>query len=453
MWTLQELYFSKNVVVRIGDLTVPWERFYNAAEVFGLVCCRKISHGAVGSFRHARLLETTQVVQSLRDRKEPWSTSTSASRLLLACRQQSASEFRDKVYALYSILKDSWARSDAPLPDYNLGIPDVYRWATILALRSADVPWDSILLGVCNCERKIQDLPSWSPDYSHSHPLPKVEDIFGFPHRSSLHRPSFSDAGHILHLQVAYLTSVVTTAHWQPVPTNTSDETWLAIIQQEFQDVPIDRRTFWRGISSPGSLSAQHFWVVDFARKSRFFKHWFDATAEAVGEDALLGTLRALLELQLSMTEFTFRQWACIFLGKPLPPSRTNRIVQADISRACISWETEVETLRSLARLSKLASRATPNPGFLAYEMVYNIHEAIISCFSDFTVLVLQSGTLALGYPGVQRDDQIGLATVPIIYRPSGDYFRMISPAFMATHDAENMINQSMEAGRELMFA
>jgi hypothetical protein len=253
---------------------------------------------------------------------------------------------------------------------------------------------------------------------------------------------------------VSFATEITSVTYWELPDADPTNGPLLEVIFYVLRGT-LDERRGWFGLRSPEAHPEQNLWLVKIVRKSMLFKEWFEITAAVIGDNRLIENLESILGLQFNPGEFWFRCWAAVFLGKPVytePMSTFQRNSQVPLMRLRVSWETRNATAMSIANLFKLSHLVANNAAFLVIDRVCEIHRGILSLFSDYAVLSLGSGALALGYPGVQPNDRVGILkeiTMPMIYRPSRDNYRMISPAFMK--DISNLLEVA-NTSQELLF-
>lgn len=168
MWTIQEISiaFVDRTFVRCGALEVPWAVLMIAQD--GM----KTSKYKWGRWAEATSLQkqfmTYLIVQRmpearamLDDGKGTYHNDPTVFDILTNTRKKQAGEPKDKVFALYGLMKE--LEVPFPKPDYSLSVEDAYREATV-----ASIKYDKnlyILYHVPSDQRR-PDLASWVPDFS-----------------------------------------------------------------------------------------------------------------------------------------------------------------------------------------------------------------------------------------------------------------------------------------------
>ncbi|CAE7001178.1 HET domain containing protein [Pyrenophora teres f. teres] len=183
IWVVQEVAAPPRVVVVYGTTSAPWTMFAIAARQYirhSETCCNHIAKSmprdelAVLEYSCDRIIS----IDDLRSAQQTYERSIRNSDermpngwkpierpllldLLIAFRDRTASDPRDKVYALLSMARTEEGR--APLvPDYSLSEVEVFRQVTLESIYATkDLSLFSTELG-----RKFRDdLPSWVPDW------------------------------------------------------------------------------------------------------------------------------------------------------------------------------------------------------------------------------------------------------------------------------------------------
>ncbi|OAL05362.1 HET-domain-containing protein, partial [Phaeosphaeriaceae sp. SRC1lsM3a] len=188
IWVVQEVILPPQVTVICGTVSAPWSIFARAASK-GLhhlhhCCAKDLQHlprdvlnvlqdfgERVTDIDHLRktcLEELGHTKRSYPDSDipelDPRHLSTeqrSLTALLRRFRGRKASDPRDKVYALLSLVEPSPHRPPL-MPDYSLSSAEVY---TLAALESIYSSASLTVLSVDNTRKYRQDLPSWVPDW------------------------------------------------------------------------------------------------------------------------------------------------------------------------------------------------------------------------------------------------------------------------------------------------
>ena len=175
-WTFQEPILAPNRMIACGSKIRGWNTFVHALFQCILLRCRE---GTL--FRAMPFLAIDNIIEG---KPEDFRLS----RLLYKAYEKQASDPRDRVYALYSLVQ---AYQKVPVPleiSYAMSVEDVYR-STVRFCIENEGSLD-ILTYVCEF-RNQSDLPSWVPDWrgwsnlgSHS----VIGDDLKF-HASSMSRP------------------------------------------------------------------------------------------------------------------------------------------------------------------------------------------------------------------------------------------------------------------------
>ncbi|KAJ8111614.1 hypothetical protein OPT61_g5836 [Boeremia exigua] len=178
IWVIQEVVVPPLIEAVYGAFSVPWEVFTLASRHLAkhsTQCCqeiytrlprdlRKVLDDFTQKVSGISELRTTQVKLGFpRIFHEPKVGSRSLLELLRRFRDRQASDSRDKVYALLSLVKtDEDSSVPSMLPDYSLSESRVFAQATLQCI------YGSGSLSVFSTElgRKFRsDLPSWVPDW------------------------------------------------------------------------------------------------------------------------------------------------------------------------------------------------------------------------------------------------------------------------------------------------
>ncbi|TVY80898.1 Heterokaryon incompatibility protein 6, OR allele [Lachnellula suecica] len=160
IWVIQEVVVPETVTVVYGSATAPWEMFVNAARWDS----RNRTSSAPLNFPREYstvLAYFSRFILDINHMRELWRHGKQTSLLLLLRRfsGRRASDDRDKVYALLSLVRNQ----TSIFPNYSLTVPEVFQ-ATVL-----DIIRTTRSLGVLAGDlgrKDRQDLPSWVPDWS-----------------------------------------------------------------------------------------------------------------------------------------------------------------------------------------------------------------------------------------------------------------------------------------------
>jgi hypothetical protein len=168
MWTVQEvtLPLVENVVMRCGSTSIPWLFLLMAVNYL------KISKYKWGKWDEATYLQK-HISGLLMDNRQPNFRAAfhpeqrninpykGILHILAAAREKKATEPKDKIFALFGVMKDLGL--DLPLPDYQKSLEEVYTEAAI-----ACIDYDKCLdiLFEVPSDHRCSKLPSWVPDWS-----------------------------------------------------------------------------------------------------------------------------------------------------------------------------------------------------------------------------------------------------------------------------------------------
>jgi hypothetical protein len=168
MWTVQEvtLPLVENVIVRCGSTSLPWLYLLMAVNYL------KITKYRWGKWDEATYLQK-HISALLMDNRHPtFSKAFHAEQnrinpykgilqILAAAREKKATEPKDKIFALFGVMKELGL--DLPLPNYQKSQEQVYTEAAI-----ACISYDKCLdiLFEAPSDHRCSTLPSWVPDWS-----------------------------------------------------------------------------------------------------------------------------------------------------------------------------------------------------------------------------------------------------------------------------------------------
>lgn len=187
IWTLQEIYLAREAHVFCGRLTIAWSRYNEFRSLLldtrcpGFVYSGKSAKKARFSSVLSYLVET-----KILNRDRNWGD---LSTLLMGSGGRHAFIDKDYIYGTLGILEDS-TRQKIPI-DYSpsTSTAKVYAEATRLACESYKDPssyWNLLLSVHRKRPKKVEQLPSWCPDFSNA----KLDDDF----RDTTGRPVISDS-------------------------------------------------------------------------------------------------------------------------------------------------------------------------------------------------------------------------------------------------------------------
>lgn len=186
VWVVQEVVLPPEVTLICGSISASWGLFSRAVRQYNYhtqSCCSIVTHTlprdclkVLSSFskkiedlEEMRCIMSGTVTQHM-DGTMILPTSRSDGQisllsLLRRFKSRKASDPRDKVYALLSLVKDDGNAYKAMNPDYSLTEVQVFQLATLHSIYSSSSL--SVLHG--DISRKFrQDLPSWVPDWEAS---------------------------------------------------------------------------------------------------------------------------------------------------------------------------------------------------------------------------------------------------------------------------------------------
>jgi hypothetical protein len=168
MWTVQEatLPHIENVVVYCGSTSIAWIHLLIA-----------INYLRISKYRWGRWAEATQLQKQISGLlmdirnpgfraifdNEPSNTNAGQNTLqiLVSARKKKASEPKDKIFALFGVLKELGLH--LPMPDYQNSLEQIYTEAAIACInhgKSLDILFEA------PSDNRRAGLPSWVPDWS-----------------------------------------------------------------------------------------------------------------------------------------------------------------------------------------------------------------------------------------------------------------------------------------------
>jgi hypothetical protein len=162
IWTVQEVAFSRTCVVLCGSSSMPWDLFVNAAAFLNLPQLGKLrlTSGSINAFGtiflRDMLLKHLQKRLDSTEIRQPENVTRRLNELVFL----RSSDPKDKIFGLYSIA--TALGLTMPVPDYSKPVEIVYEEATlafILNTRSIGV-----LEYACSNQRRL-GLPTWVPDW------------------------------------------------------------------------------------------------------------------------------------------------------------------------------------------------------------------------------------------------------------------------------------------------
>ncbi|MCJ1392041.1 hypothetical protein MMC18_004908 [Xylographa bjoerkii] len=171
IWVIQEAVMARQIIVTCGSFQMEWETLHQAADTLDMIDCTPGINGV-----NMRIM-SLQRYHRRRSEKD-----LGLLRLLLNEKSQSATDDRDKIYALVGLATD--IRTDQCLQgiqlviDYDSDVRDVY----IQLACSVITTYNSLSIltasGVPNAIGK-HNLPSWVPDWSMPHSQKTLMDRVG----------------------------------------------------------------------------------------------------------------------------------------------------------------------------------------------------------------------------------------------------------------------------------
>jgi hypothetical protein len=175
IWVVQEITMPRHVTMVYGSVSAPWGMFARAALSFNRhlsSCCSSLAEAIPRDELRVLVDFSDQIwgIEQLRTShfehamggnigsETPRGEKTMLS-LLQQFRGRKASDPRDKVYALLSLVPPGGTEL---LPDYSLSVEEVFRKATLDILKVSG----SLLVLSTDIGRKFRsDLPTWVPDW------------------------------------------------------------------------------------------------------------------------------------------------------------------------------------------------------------------------------------------------------------------------------------------------
>ncbi|KAK2611427.1 hypothetical protein N8I77_004766 [Diaporthe amygdali] len=429
-WTLQEILLSSSIILIQGNLEIDWHDF-----------CLAVDHGLrmhiwifldSGTFVAEEIIPYLSI-KSLQLQLGLYGDSTSnrpdfgaegVLKLLEKCRQRESKDPRDKIYAIFGIIKAVQKMrppSDAVHrmfmdPDYTNPVVYVYRMLTqqlIEATESLDV------LGVCPPSTR-RGLPSWVTDWS-------VSDSFAVPlARDSLDRPRRTHAARGAPARVRFPPDAVT------LVLRGHEVTKVKAISEVLTRVHFTLETRESKDDSTDSATGGFRSTV----KELYEETHADLHAEA-------SYFHTLLEWERFASKTTAQNpgggdpqsvyWKTLCAGTydPSDPSKTEAMYQ--------EWLKVLVNLRNNEkRFGSFSSKINP--------MIYTMQSISWSVgFPEFTPFLecaierrfgwCENEWLCLLPEGAQKDDRVVLAEggkVPLVLRPDGDgYYMFVGEAYI----------------------
>ncbi|KAF4463847.1 hypothetical protein FALBO_9335 [Fusarium albosuccineum] len=167
MWTVQEVTLPtpNDIIVYCGEASIEWAKLYLATDVLGaigyqwgdwmksMMLLRFLVQMMI-RFRFPSARETMNSIPGL-------GLDMHISHMLVYCKTKLATDPKDKVYALYGLMKHM--KIELPDPDYNKSLCDIYTEITTTALKHDH---NMLALFFAPSDLRRPGLPSWVPDWS-----------------------------------------------------------------------------------------------------------------------------------------------------------------------------------------------------------------------------------------------------------------------------------------------
>ncbi|KAL6876802.1 heterokaryon incompatibility protein domain-containing protein [Trichoderma novae-zelandiae] len=161
IWVVQEAVVAQRLIVRYGNVAVPWELLVAAADVLSGWESVHAKFPSSISTTELKVFNLFSRVSNLNHFRREW-TRSQGTNLLLLLRYfgfRRASDERDRVYALLGLCNEATIFR----PDYSLQTAEVYMAPVLLTIRNTKSL--SVLYGD-HSRKGRQDIPSWVPDWS-----------------------------------------------------------------------------------------------------------------------------------------------------------------------------------------------------------------------------------------------------------------------------------------------
>jgi Heterokaryon incompatibility protein (HET) len=168
-WILQEVSLSPKVQVICRNTAIRWDQFAQIVyEYFGgivseegQVPVRANSHGSFLSFNH--IIDTVK-----------YSDRTTLLKLLSFSKEMTASDPRDRIYALLALASDAL---ELPRPDYTLSVAAVYE---SFAAALIDKGYGPDILALASSGAKNHSYPSWVPAWEQTSVGLRLQELSTF---------------------------------------------------------------------------------------------------------------------------------------------------------------------------------------------------------------------------------------------------------------------------------
>jgi hypothetical protein len=155
IWTVQEVAFAKNCIVRCGSAELSWRNFWQGSRVLSL------SKGFVGLRHNIRQHdEAVELVRGIGTARHSLDYLVQKIPEFMSFgRYKRATDERDRIFAVYYLLKHLGV--PLPAPDYTISLQECFTQASIALTTYAN---PSYVLPFCP-PSQISDLPSWVTDW------------------------------------------------------------------------------------------------------------------------------------------------------------------------------------------------------------------------------------------------------------------------------------------------
>jgi hypothetical protein len=169
-WVVQELALAPKVTVQCGNLLTSWPDFRHAFAICLMPATQEdgnmdLSRESVRLHMDDTMaIAISRVTTAQLEEQRKAMPSSEISELLKTHRWSKATDARDKVYGLLGLAKSTYGI----IPEYDMSIGLCYTQATYAIIRGSgnlDI-LESVTRPSC-IEKKLQDLPSWVPDWSY----------------------------------------------------------------------------------------------------------------------------------------------------------------------------------------------------------------------------------------------------------------------------------------------
>ena len=166
MWTVQEATLSwlDRIELRCGNIQMPWKYLVITVDALQVVGYKWGRWKEAMSLQYQLTIYLTGqrylgVKESLDDNSSDPHNDPLLFSILINARRKKSTDDRDKVFALYGLLKE--LEIPFPAPDYSRPVEDVYREAVISCM---NYDKNLYILYHAPSDRRRDGLPSWVPD-------------------------------------------------------------------------------------------------------------------------------------------------------------------------------------------------------------------------------------------------------------------------------------------------